>query len=74
MPPTVTTDKDRGVFERAKARGQRTFTLVEQDRTAPMAIVAWIFCNIESAPAEKLREALDDAIAMREWPNRKAAD
>jgi hypothetical protein len=71
---TAEKDKDRNCFVRAKQRGQLTFTLVAQDITAPTTIAEWIKLNIETAPAEKLREALDDAIAMREWPNRKNAD
>lgn len=68
------TDPDAGCFARAKARGQRTFTLVEQDLTSPSVIAEWVKLNIETAPPEKLHDALETAIAMRSWPDRKQAD
>jgi hypothetical protein len=68
------TEKDNRCFAKAKQRGQRTFTVIEQDKTAPSTIAWWILQNIETAPAEKLHEALQDAIDMRAYPNRKAAD
>jgi len=65
---------DGGCYERAKARGEQTFTLVAQDHSSPRVICEWIKENIETCPAEKLVDALLDAIAMRSNPNRKAAD
>ena len=65
---------DTGCFERAKRRGQATFTLVEQDASSPVVIVEWIKQNVMTAPAAKLRKALDAAIEMREYPRRKLAD
>jgi len=65
---------DVKVAARAHSRGQRTFTLVEQDRTMPASICEWIKLNIETAPAAKLHDALDTAIACRDYPKRKAAD
>lgn len=65
---------DKDCFKRATTRGQQTFTLVAQDRSAPRVICEWIKENIETAPKEKLVDALLDAIAMREYPNRKSAD
>jgi len=67
-------DKDSQCHERAKRRGQRTFTLVEQDKSTPRAICFWILENIETAPAEKLTDALQSALAIRKYPNRKNAD
>ena len=67
-------DGDSRVHAKAKARGQRTFTLVEQDASAVKTIAHWIYLNIETAPPEKLREALDDCIAMRYFPTKKNAD
>jgi len=58
----------------ATARGQRTFTLVEQDLTTPAVICEWIKLNIETAPAEKLIDALAIAIKMRNYPRREHAD
>lgn len=65
---------DAKCYEKAKARGDKTFTLVGQDRTSPTVICEWIKQNIETCPAEKLREALEDALAMRDLPGRKSAD
>ncbi len=67
-------DRDAKCFVKAKQRGQRTFTLVEQDATAVTTIAFWIGQNILTAPPDKLRDALEDAIAMRNFPNRKMAD
>lgn len=65
---------DMECFVRAKARGQKTFTLVAQDRTTPRVICAWIMENIETAPEDKLRRAMEDAIEMRRHYPRKYAD
>ena len=63
-----------GCYEKARKRGQMTFTVVEQDRTAVRTIGFWIMENLEHAPAAKLRLALEEAIEMREHPGRKWAD
>lgn len=65
---------DDKCYKKAKERGQQTFTLVAQDRSSPRVICEWIKENIETEPEEKLVDALLDAIAMRENPNRKSAD
>ena len=65
---------DQGCFDRSKARGQRTFTLVAQDASAPTVIAEWIKQNIETAPSTKLRDALESAMAMRIHVPRKRAD
>ena len=65
---------DQNCYEKAKARGERTFTLVGQDRSSPKIVVEWIKENIETAPAAKLREALEAALEMRDTKNRKSAD
>jgi len=67
-------DADSLVHARAKWRGQRTFTLVAQDESSPRTIAFWILENIETAPAEKLHDALNDALIMREYTPRKKAD
>jgi len=67
-------DDDEKCFNKARMRGQRTFTLVAQDRSSPRTIAFWILENIETCPAQKLLDALEDAILMRDFPNRKAAD
>jgi hypothetical protein len=68
------TDRDNRCFANAKKRNQRTFTLVEQDRTSVRTIAFWILENIERAPDEKLRQALEDCLAMRKFPHKKQAD
>ena len=61
-------------FQKAKERGQMTFTVVEQDETAVRVIAHWIYLNIEKASPEKLRLALEECLEMRKFPNRKTAD
>lgn len=65
---------DENCYTRAKANGERTFTLRAQDRSSPWVICDWIRENIMTCPPDKLREALDVAIEMRSWRNRKFAD
>ena len=67
-------DSDTKVYAKAKNRGQETFTLVAQDRTSPRTILFWIGENFETAPPEKLRDAYERALRMREFPERKWAD
>ena len=67
-------DSDTKVYAKARNRGQETFTLVAQDRTSPRTILFWIGENFETAPPEKLREAFERALRMREFPERKWAD
>ena len=61
-------------YDKAVARGETTFTLRAQDRSSPKTVAFWIMENIVTAPPDKLRSALEDALKMREWPNRKTAD
>lgn len=56
---------DARVFERAAKRQQGTFTLVEQDASAPGTILDWINRNFATAPDDKLREAFDTALRWR---------
>ena len=65
---------DGECFRKARERGEQTFTLVAQDSTSPSVICEWIKQNIETAPEEKLVDALMDALAMRANSNRKSAD
>lgn len=67
-------DHDTKCHAKAKTRGQRTFTLIEQDVTTVKTIAHWIYLNIETAPAPKLQEALDSCLKMREFPAKKNAD
>lgn len=66
--------RDMNCYEKAMSRGQKTFTLVEQDMSSPFVIIEWIKCNIMTCPAQKLRDALESAIAMRDFPKRKLSD
>ncbi len=70
----VPENPDTSCAVKAHKRGQKTFTLVEQDQTAVKTIAHWIYENIETCSEEKLRQALEDCIAWRKFPNRKAAD
>jgi hypothetical protein len=64
---------DADCYAKAVKRGDYTFTLVGQDKSAPRVICEWISQNIETAPPEKLREALEKAIIMRtQWGRRNA--
>jgi hypothetical protein len=67
-------DADSNIHARAKQRHQRTFTLVEQDRTTVETIAHWIYLNIHTAPPEKLHSALDTCLEMREFAAVKNAD
>jgi hypothetical protein len=67
-------ESDNKCYEKAIARGDRTFTLVGRDISSPRVICEWIKENIETCPAEKLRRALEDALAMRDLRDRKSAD
>jgi len=60
--------------QKAKARGDLTFTLVGQDISSPRTICFWIMENVETCPAPKLKEALDKALKMRDLAERKQAD
>lgn len=68
------TKQDTATADRARGRGQMTFTLVEQDRAAARTIAFWILENIETAPASKLFDALESALVAREFPAKKNAD
>lgn len=62
---------DQRCFARAQARGDETFTLVGQDLSSPIVICEWIKQNIHTAPDQKLRDALNDAIRMKNLPAEK---
>lgn len=65
---------DKTCFEKAQQRGDQTFTVVGRDLSSPRVICEWIKENIETCPEDKLREALNRAIAMRYHSNRRRAD
>lgn len=57
--------RDNDCHVKAVARGQMTFTVVEQDLTAPETILEWIKLNWKTAPVAKLRDAFETALAMQ---------
>lgn len=67
-PKRTPKTRDQQCFERAVSRGQPTFTLVAQDRTAPHAIRKWAMnAARKGASAEKVGTALLDAAAFEKW-------
>ncbi len=65
---------DDKCHEKGKREGMQMFTLLACDLTTPAVIAEWIKINIETAPEDKLRHALEDALRARKWPQRKYAD
>lgn len=65
---------DKACFEKAQQRGDVTFTVVGRDQSSPRVICEWIKENIETCPADKLHEALNRAITMRDLTYRRKAD
>ena len=50
------------------------FVLRGQDASAPRVVLHWISKNFDTAPDEKLAEAFEQALAMRDWRPKKTAD
>lgn len=50
------------------------FILRAQDLTSPMVILEWIKLNFNNCPKEKLLEAFNCALEMKEHVARKLAD
>lgn len=65
---------DADCYTKARAKGEHTFTLRAQDVSSPRVIAFWILENIETAPPDKLMDALMDAVEMREWSARRNPD
>lgn len=74
VPAAAPVSRDYRCFEKAKERGDKTFTLVAQDYSSPTVILEWIKVNINVAPEQKLRDAFEDAMAMLKHPRRKNPD
>ena len=55
-------------------KDEEIFVVRAQDVTAPKTVALWIVENIYTAPADKLIEALECAIKMRNHPRCKRAD
>ena len=56
---------DQTCYEKARRRGQRTFTLVEQDRSAARTVLFWIMENLNTAPQSKLEDAFEDVMGFQ---------
>lgn len=50
------------------------FVLLGRDVSSPKTICYWILDNIETLKPEKAHEALEHALNMRKYPNRKFPD
>lgn len=75
----VTRDKHRHqdikCQDKARDRMQLTFTLVEQDMSSPHVILDWIKYNLKTCPNDKLIEAFECALVMKDSTiQKKAAD
>lgn len=67
--------RDNKCFEKAQGAGETTFTVRERDYSAPQTILAWIGLNFNTAPREKLLDAFERALHMRDSPRpKKVAD
>jgi hypothetical protein len=67
-------EADFQCFQKARAKGEPTFTLRAQDMTAPRVILYWMSLNCETLPNPKMADAGRIAFEMRHWPHRKLAD
>lgn len=56
------------------AADEPIFVLRGQDQSAPKVILHWIANNFETCPDDKLREAFEHALKMKNWTYRKEAD
>jgi hypothetical protein len=56
------------------ANDEPIFVLRGQDESSPKVILHWIAKNFETCPDEKLREAFEHALVMKNYPSRKKAD
>jgi len=59
---------------RKAAEDEPIFVLRGQDESSPKVILHWIAKNFETCPDEKLREAFEHALIMKNYPKRKKAD
>lgn len=64
---------DHGCFMRALRRGDPTFTLVAQDRSAVAVVHEWLQQNPQLSP-ERHQQTVDRMAEMQAWPVKKLAD
>lgn len=50
------------------------FVLRGKDVSSPKVVLHWIAKNFDTCPDEKLREAFEHALVMKNYPGRKTAD
>ncbi len=50
------------------------FVLRAQDKTAPHTVLEWIKMNFLTCPDDKLREAFECALKMKQWSKTKLPD
>jgi len=69
-------DTDMLRFEKARAKGEPTFTLRSQDFSAPAVVDYWANLNMGAmGPTHpKIIQAREIAEKMRRWPGRRQAD
>lgn len=63
----------KGCLGKAK-NDEMLFILRAQDVSAPKVVLHWIAKNFENTPEDKLREAFECALEMRNYHARKKAD
>lgn len=66
-------DGAKGCFAKA-GDNEMLFILRAQDSTAPLTVLEWIKLNFETCSNEKLREAFECALEMKNNTIRKIAD
>lgn len=50
------------------------FVLLARDKTSAKVVIHWIAKNFDTCNEEKLRDAFECALAMKEYPVKKDAD
>jgi hypothetical protein len=63
----------KGCLGKAKD-DEMLFILRAQDILAPIVVLEWIKLNFLNCPDDKLREAFEAAIKMKNYPGTKTAD
>lgn len=66
--------KSRDLCLKNASEDEEIFVLRASDISSPKVILHWIAKNFENCPEEKLREAFDSALRMKNHKGRKQAD
>lgn len=56
------------------ANDEPIFVLRAQDKTSAKVVIHWIAKNFDTCPDDKLREAFEHALKMKNYPIKKNAD